>query len=234
MIIYKTTNLLDGKIYVGQDSNNSKSYYGSGIHLVNAIKLYGKRNFKKEILQICNSFEELNEREIYWIDKLNARNKDIGYNIAFGGADHVMTGRTHTVESKEKMSESQKTLYKNGYKNPMLGKKLSDEAREKMKKSRNTFLNTIKGKETVKKTAKISADKRRGKKRSAAACAQIKEGLKKLFAKTILQMDMSDNIVGTFFNYSEIKEKKGYIPGNISKCVRGLRKTAHGFKWKLK
>ena len=53
--IYKTTNLINGKIYVGQHkcSKNSidESYIGSGIYLKHAIEYYGKNNFKCEILE---------------------------------------------------------------------------------------------------------------------------------------------------------------------------------------
>ena len=62
MIIYKTTNLTTGKIYVGQDSKNNPNYFGSGKYIFRSIKKYGKENFKKEILCECNSKEELNEK----------------------------------------------------------------------------------------------------------------------------------------------------------------------------
>ena len=45
-VIYKTTNLITGKIYVGQDSRDNPQYLGSGIILSYAIKKYGKENFK--------------------------------------------------------------------------------------------------------------------------------------------------------------------------------------------
>jgi hypothetical protein len=45
MIIYKTTNIINGKYYVGKDINNSESYLGSGVLLKRAIKKYGKENF---------------------------------------------------------------------------------------------------------------------------------------------------------------------------------------------
>ena len=85
--IYKTTNLINGKIYIGkrQKQEFDKYYLGSGIYLKKAIEKYGKENFSCEIIDECNSIEELNEREIYWIDKLNSRIKSIGYNISKGG-----------------------------------------------------------------------------------------------------------------------------------------------------
>lgn len=53
--IYKTTNLINGKIYVGQHKfskdNIDRSYIGSGIHLKHAVEYYGKDNFKCEILE---------------------------------------------------------------------------------------------------------------------------------------------------------------------------------------
>lgn len=85
MIIYKTTNLINNKIYVGQDKNNCPIYLGSGKVLKQAIKKYGIENFKKEILEFCESKEQLNEREIFWIKKLHAGKRGVGYNIAKGG-----------------------------------------------------------------------------------------------------------------------------------------------------
>lgn len=87
MYVYKTTNLINGKIYVGQKHSNSfdKNYYGSGLLIQRAIKKYGKNNFKVELLEICNSQEELDCSEKKWIKKLHSRDLNIGYNIAYGG-----------------------------------------------------------------------------------------------------------------------------------------------------
>jgi len=88
MYIYKTTNLINGKIYIGKSSkgiNESINYYGSGISLTYAIRKYGKENFKKEILCEADNDEILNNLEKYWIKKLNSQNRSIGYNIADGG-----------------------------------------------------------------------------------------------------------------------------------------------------
>ena len=82
-IIYKTTNLINGKFYIGKDQNNNSDYIGSGILLKKAIKKYGRENFVKEVLEEC-LIEELSDKEIYWINKLNAIQN--GYNIAEGGA----------------------------------------------------------------------------------------------------------------------------------------------------
>jgi len=85
MIIYITTNLINGKKYIGKDENNVKSYIGSGLEISSAIRKYGKENFIKEVLAECETSEELNELEIYYIDYYNAQKSELFYNIAPGG-----------------------------------------------------------------------------------------------------------------------------------------------------
>ena len=97
MIIYKTTNLINGKIYIGQNSNNDPKYFGSGLLLTLAIKKYGIENFIKEILEECESKELLNEKEKYWISFYNSRNLKIGYNLSEGGTG----GKLVDVEAKK-------------------------------------------------------------------------------------------------------------------------------------
>jgi predicted DNA-binding protein YlxM (UPF0122 family) len=85
MVIYKTTNLVNGKIYIGQDSKNNPKYLGSGVILLKAIKKYGKINFKKEIIDEAFSFDELNRKEVFWINEYDSMNQKRGYNVSFGG-----------------------------------------------------------------------------------------------------------------------------------------------------
>ena len=115
MIVYKTTNLINGKIYVGQDTKNNPKYLGSGKLLKKSIAKYGKENFRKEILESCVDKNLLDEREKYWILTLNSRDPKIGYNIANGGE-----GQNLDI-GKEFISKIHK------------GKKLSNETKEKIK-----------------------------------------------------------------------------------------------------
>ena len=87
MIVYKTTNLINGKIYIGQDRNNNPSYFGSGKKLKRAITKYVKDSFVKETLETCTSEEELNDREVYWISTFNSQSRKTGYNISAGGKE---------------------------------------------------------------------------------------------------------------------------------------------------
>lgn len=86
MVIYKTTNLINNKIYIGQDSKNNPKYLGSGVIFLKALKKYNKNNFSKEIIDSATSIEELNLKEIFWINKFNSTNQKIGYNISLGGS----------------------------------------------------------------------------------------------------------------------------------------------------
>lgn len=160
MYIYKTTNLLNGKIYIGLSTRSvdeSIHYYGSGSLLKAAIDKYGKENFSKEILESnISDTDTLGERESYWIEHYNATERGIGYNIASGGEggnlgyqhsdsakeaiSEFFTGRPRSEETKSKISEAHqgKTLtqeHKKKLSNAHRGKKLSKEHRLKMSES---------------------------------------------------------------------------------------------------
>jgi hypothetical protein len=77
-VIYKITNLLNGKIYIGKELKYNIQYYGSGILIRKAIIKYGQENFRKDIIEECQ-VDQLNEREKYWIEFLNSR-APVGYN----------------------------------------------------------------------------------------------------------------------------------------------------------
>lgn len=104
--IYLTTNNINGKIYVGQHKSKKfdTGYYGSGKRFVNALNKYGKENFSVDVLEWCDTSEDLDKQEMYWIDKLNSTNRDIGYNITKGGEG--WKGGKHTQETKAKISKS--------------------------------------------------------------------------------------------------------------------------------
>ena len=118
MVVYKTTNLINGKFYVGKDQNNDPSYLGSGKLFKQALKKYGRENFRKEVLEYCTE-ATLNEREIYWIEATNAIQE--GYNLATGGTGgdlgpivnakraESLKGKTQSETTKEKRRSSLKT-----------------------------------------------------------------------------------------------------------------------------
>ena len=110
MKIYKISNSFDSKVYIGQTKERlSKRFLGHyhnkshDSHLSNAIHKYGREKFKIEQIDSAETQEELDQKEIYWIEFYGSTDREKGYNILPGGG-----GRSHTEESRKKMSESQK------------------------------------------------------------------------------------------------------------------------------
>lgn len=121
--IYKITNLINNKIYIGKHKSDSfdTNYWGSGVALNSAYKKYGRKNFKREIIEWCESPELLNYQEIFWIDKLDACNPNVGYNQSLGGDGAILFGENNGMydkhqsdESKQKISNTLKLQYKSG------------------------------------------------------------------------------------------------------------------------
>lgn len=110
-IIYETTNLINGKKYIGihKTSNIEDGYIGSGLALEKAVNKYGKENFKREILEFCSSYDELINKEKIYVDKDWVKDKS-NYNLKTGGQSSGIL----SDESKNKISDTLKRKYKNG------------------------------------------------------------------------------------------------------------------------
>lgn len=157
-IIYKITNQIDGKFYIGshKTKNLNDDYMGSGKYLKYAQNKYGIEKFVKEILFIFDNEKEMysKESEIVNEDFLCSENT---YNLkigGFGGWDHLKGDKSNNVKNhrktgncgwkrqdykqtehyKKSISEGVKKLYKNGYVNPFKGKKHSNETKSLISK----------------------------------------------------------------------------------------------------
>ena len=256
---YKTTNLTNGKIYVGKHESEvfePHKYIGSGKVLKLAIKkqreICKEKNeawhkyFKCELLESCDSVEQLYEREAFWIEALNARNPDIGYNLSKGGRVPSAKGYKHTDETKRKLSEAntgrkhtQETkdrIKKTKAENPYI---YTDEVRAKMSRAR-------KGKSvghpvTQETRDKISkANKARtgrpcpdkGQTRSPEFCAKVKESLKTAPLKRRKVVCVEEGVV--FNSITEAANQYNCNAGQICLCCSGKRenvKTAGGYHW---
>lgn len=159
MIIYKTINKINGKYYIGKDEKNNPNYLGSGLLLNRAIYKYGRKNFEKTVLEICETKEQLNEREIFWITELSATT--FGYNIALGGSGgDTYTNNPNLSKIKEKFVGSNNHFY---------GKKHSEKTKRKISESQKGRKPWNEGKkgvyteEYINKLSKIRKDKYSGK-----------------------------------------------------------------------
>lgn len=230
MIIYKTTNLINGKIYIGQSINNDPKYLGSGVFLKNAIEKHGKENFLKEVIDVADSVDELNEKEIYWIEKYNSTDKNIGYNLCSGGKGFkIYYGKTE--EQISEIHENLSKIHKEKWNNILLN--MSDDELKKLSESRS---------EISKKSWDISDDEYKEK------CKRISEGLKNsdfdfknqlksywnsLNAEEIREINQKRNLSNSEFwkNMSEDLYKKRCENISIGKSYINQSKVSSEF-WK--
>lgn len=100
--VYLTTNLVNGKKYIGKRSCQcpieEDSYLGSGKALRKAIDQYGPENFSKEILKICSTEDEAYRYEAEMISKYNAKESRDFYNLDGRGRG---TGTEKIIHSME-------------------------------------------------------------------------------------------------------------------------------------
>ena len=183
MIIYKLTNTINNKFYIGVTTGNLKrrlrSHFNkTGKYLSSAIKKYGKKNFIIEQIDSAKTNEELDRKEITYIKKLKPH-----YNLTNGGrtffhhnnqtkkiiseyqmvakkGNQYRLGKIHTTETKEKISNSMK-----GKKNKLgkTGYTLSLETRQKMSVARQGDLNPAK-RQDVRAKLRLAALRRYGHK----------------------------------------------------------------------
>ena len=222
MIIYKITNKINGKIYIGQTTRSLKQRWkdhrceakdckrGRAIH--RAIHKYGVENFTIEQIDCAITQEELNEKERYWI-KYYESNTSKGYNLTDGGDCFKMTESV-----KLKLSEFAKTRV--GDKNSHYGVPMSLENRLKISavnKLRTGEKNSFYGKHHTEE----SKQKMRGKRPSIS-------GAKNPKAKKVLCVE-----TGSVYECGAIASKEtGVNYSSLRNCCQGNRKTAGGYHWR--
>lgn len=135
--IYKITNTLSGKIYIGQTIKPKRRWYDhryyakhnkTNQYIHKAMNKYGINNFTFEIIGEFNSLDEANKSEAEFIHKFNSQNSKFGYNIRPGGRKK---GWRHSEETKTWLSETWLKIHgKDGIlaaHKSLKGRKLSEE-----------------------------------------------------------------------------------------------------------
>lgn len=243
MIIYKITNRINGKVYIGQTIKSLAHRWRQHCMpsekctcLVRAIQKYGKENFTVEQIDVASDPDELNEKEKYWIAEYDCMAPK-GYNLKSGGNENIV----YSDETRRRISEAN------------TGKKASAETREKLSKA-------FKGRKLSEETiAKMSAS-RKGRARSAETRAKISQSLmghsftdetrqkmseaqkrRVITDETRLKMSQSStrkrNVIcvetgEVFDSIAKASEKYKASDTHISCVCRGKRKTAGGYHWR--
>lgn len=124
-LIYKCTNRVNGKVYIGQTVNTLE--YRRKKHLENArvmrydfyfyraLNKYGYKNFTWEVIDYAESRDELNMREVKYIKELRTTESKFGYNISSGGSNgNNFLGKSEKEkeEIRKKISDKRKSYYK--------------------------------------------------------------------------------------------------------------------------
>lgn len=86
--IYLITCTVNNKKYIGRKTSDTflgSRYLGSGLHIKNAVQKYGRDAFEVELLEWCETAEDLIDREAFWIKHFDAVKSDNFYNHSPGG-----------------------------------------------------------------------------------------------------------------------------------------------------
>jgi group I intron endonuclease len=262
MVVYLTTNMVNGKKYIGKDSKNNPNYLGSGVLLQKAISKYGKNNFKKDIIEECSNFEQLIQREEYWLNFYNAGNSPMFYNLhnyssgapsgeknkLFGRKlslkrrmqiSQSLRGRIHSEETKKRIRES--NIGKN------LGKYPSKETRAKLSKAATGRKHTEESKEKI-RLKNIGNRSRTGMTHSVETKEKIRNaqiGIKKnpesvyknflaQKKKPIIQYDTDGNFLREYDGIRLAERITGIKRQSLRFALTGKSKTSGGFIWKYK
>ena len=219
--IYKTICTENNKIYVGQKKSSKfleNKYLGSGKILKHKIDTIGADKFSVELIDTAETKQELDEKEIYWINKLNSRNPLIGYNVAEGGGGGAhFLGHKHSDETKLHMSNSRMGNNNGNYGNHW---KQSDELRALHSKLSSGEGNGMYGK----KHSEESKDKNRNSHIGKKAISNLNSNTVKMVYPDDVEKYLSQgwvlgNIhITSHLHTDESKEK-------ISKALKGKPKT---------
>lgn len=202
MTIYKMTNNINGKVYIGQtvrtlDERNKEHARHHTIIVDKAIQKYGFENFTVEQIDSASTIEELNEKEMYWIKHYDCITPK-GYNQCFGGGNTC--GFHHREESKKKMSEKKSDIFL-GKGNPFFGKVHSSESKKKMSEKRVGMAHLTRG--------------------------QVKKLRESHFNRKVRNIDTGE----IFDSIKKASEKYGINETHITRVCKGRRKKTGGFRW---
>lgn len=258
-VVYKFTNTVNGKVYIGITSRPiserindhiklSNSGRGSKFH--NATRKYGFDAFVLEILEECFTKEDLQEKEVFYIAKYKADSRRYGYNLTQGGESgfHLApetklklskkaVGRKVSPEVCQHLSEVKK------------GRKHTEETKQKMSRVQ-------KGRKHTEETRRLFSEMNIGRVVPPEVRLRIRNTQKEkpVFIseetfrkrletrrlndskkeKILQQIDKFGNVVAEFTSIAEAARLCGFAAESISKVCRGKAKTCGKFFWRFK
>lgn len=235
-IIYGIRNKVNGKIYIGKSINFKQrkaqhKYYlckdkiskkHCNRYLYNAVQKYGWDNFEFVILEEC---ENLKERELAWMDKLNSCNKEHGYNLRRDTSTKCII---HEETRKLQSSNTQ------GSKNPNYKNKWSDIQKSKMSEiaKERHLSGKYYGEEWRDKISKASTKMWKDEVLKAKMAKKVSKSKQKY---NFLQYDKDMNLIKEWISVAEIIESNpDWKWQNIYSVCNGYKPTYRGYIWRKK
>lgn len=225
MVIYKITNLINNKIYIGQTIKTLEHRWkrhlqlaknGINRHLYDSIRHYGEENFKIEEFEKCTSKKELNERERFWISELKSNQREFGYNMNDGGTGGKQSteiiekiaakrrGTKSSEETKKKQSEAAKGKIKTkehleNISKALTGIKRSEETKRKISLVTKGRISPMKDKHHSEETRERLSKVRSGKPLEEIIGLEAANKIKEISRKRFIENNP---------NYKEVNEEE--------------------------
>lgn len=210
-IVYKLTNLVNGKVYIGVTKCGLRKRWNEHVYAGNrqtkktiismAISKYGKSNFTIELIKKCESEKEMYKTEIELIAYYKSNNNKFGYNNSIGG-EKSSKGYKHSQETKRRLSEIQKRKKRKPH---------SEDTKNKMRK-------LALGRDMSK---------------AILASSAIRKGKESKNAVPVSQYSLDGIFIKRFSSYKKAADSVGGIANGIYFIKIGRLKTYKSFLWKF-
>lgn len=248
--IYEILNKINNKRYIGQSTNiyrrwrehqnNLDKQIHQNKYLQAAWDKYGSDAFEFNIVEIC-IVEDLDERECFYIEKYNTKNREYGYNFKEGGSHCTDEARKNmSIAQKNKWTDEmrlQKSIQMSGENNPFFGKHHTKETGEKIAKANKMRQWTEESKEKARQTLTGRPGPNKGKitpKETKDKISNALKGRPSPKRKGVIQLDLNGKYIASFDSRTEAARKTGVSKLNICECCNGIRVSAGGYLWKNK
>lgn len=241
-IIYKITNKLNGKVYIGKTTKtieerkfeHERKINVRGQVIYQAFRKYGLDSFDWDVIDSANDEDSLNRKEMYWISHYNSYGHD-GYNMTIGGEGfakgelHPNFGKKVSEETRRKMSERLK-----GENHFRFGKPLSEEHKQKLREAHKNYHFTDEHKAKISEACKGEKNGFFGKNHSEEArvkMSEAKKGGKSKHARAVVKLTLEGMFVERFDSGKEGADSVEGQKNGVYVACKGKRPSYKGFKW---
>jgi len=252
--IYKITNLINKKVYIGQSERlierEREHFYRLGRgehnneHLQKSFNKYGKDKF---VFEIIEETDDLDNREIYWINEYDGINSKLNYNLkdpltmkwsdytkvkkskSIIGENNPNFGNTWTQEQKDELSLKRKGLSLE----ERIGKDKADLAKQKMSNSQAGRKHPDEVKEKIRQANIGKNNPAYGKGDRQVGDKNPMWGKPNKNRKPVQQYTKDYVLVKEYEYLTQVSED-GFHVGNVGAVCNGKAKSSGGFIWKFK